>query len=99
WKRSGLALTRLAVTVQKGGQGLEGAEVKLIPEEFLGPGVKPASGTTDSAGVAHLRISNDPDEAGVHLGFYRIEVSKKSTSGQETLAASNNTATQHGVEI
>jgi hypothetical protein len=99
WKNSGLALSRLAVTVQKGGQKVEGAEVKLVPEPFLGEGVKAASGTTDSDGVAHLRISDDPDESGVHLGYYRIEVSKKGSGGKEILPASNNTSTQHGVEV
>lgn len=96
WKNSGLALTRLAITIERGGQGVPDAEVKLIPEEFLGPNVKPASGTTDSAGVAHMKISDDPDESGVHLGYYRIEIT--STSGK-AIPASNNTATQHGVEI
>ncbi len=98
WKKSGLALSRLAITVQRGGQGVADAQVKLIPESFLGPNVKPASGITDSSGVAHMRISDDPDESGVHLGYYRIEITKQS-GGKETIAASNNTATQHGVEI
>lgn len=99
WKNSGLALTRLAVTVLKNGSPVSNADVTLVPAEFLGPAIKAAKGTTDSEGVAHMRISKDPDESGVHLGYYRVEVSKKDAAGSETLPESNNTATQHGVEV
>lgn len=99
WKNSGLALTRLAVTVKQGGQPVSDAEVTFVPESFLGPSIKQAQGVTDSDGVAHMRISSDPDEAGVHLGYYRVQVSKKLPNGKETLSASNNAQTKHGVEI
>ncbi|TWT78323.1 EF hand [Posidoniimonas polymericola] len=99
WRNSGVALTRLAITVRQSGRPVAGASVKLVPEEFQGQAIKSASGTTDSEGVAHMKISDHPDEAGVHLGFYRIEVSKTDQAGQETLPASNNTDTKLGVEI
>ncbi len=99
WKKSGLALTRLAVTVKQNGQPVTDAEVTFVPEDFLGTGIKQAQGTTDADGVAHMRISDDPDEAGVHLGYYRVEVSKIQPSGKESLPARNNAKTEHGVEV
>ncbi len=49
--------------------------------------------------MTHLAISSSPDEAGVHLGFFRIQVSKKKADGTETIAARYNTETELGVEI
>jgi hypothetical protein len=53
----------------------------------------------DTDGVAHIRISQSPDEAGVHLGYYRVVVSKKDAEGKETLPSSNNTETEIGIEV
>src|SRR5690606_15510952 len=88
-----------SVAVMQSGKPVANAEVTFVPESFLGPGIKQAQATTDSDGGAHMKISDDPDESGVHLGYYRVEVSKKQPRGKETLPASNNSKTKHGVEV
>lgn len=99
WQNSGIAITKVVAYVRHNQRPLAGAQVTLVPEEFLGTAVKPAGGTTDQSGAAPLRISASPDEAGVHLGFYRIEVSKKDANGKEIIPARFNTETNLGVEI
>lgn len=99
WSESGLALTRVVAVVKQDGRPLSDAQVTLVPEEFLGPALKPAKGTTDSTGTAHLKISSDPDEAGVHLGFYRVEISRKRPDGTEAIPPRYNTETEFGTEV
>ena len=80
---------------------LAGAQVRLIPEPFLGPDVKPARGTTAAFGVAPLGIAPEDlaeDEqgiVGVHLGLYKVEI----THPRVKLPARYNTASTLGAEI
>ena len=99
WHNSQLALTRVVVVVRQNGRPVPDAEVILVPENFLGSEVKPAKGTTDATGTAYVKISDHPDERGVHLGFYRVEVSKKKPEGTEAIPARYNTQTEVGVEV
>jgi hypothetical protein len=99
WQNSGIAITKVVAYVRQNQRPLAGAHVTLVPEEFLGPAVKSAEGTTDESGAAPLRISASPDEAGVHLGLYRIQVSKKGADGKETVPARFNAETSLGMEI
>lgn len=99
WQKSQIALTRAVVHVRQNGQPLSEAEVTLVPEEFLGPAIKPARGKTDSTGTSHVKISADRDEAGVQLGYYRVQISKKSADGKESIPARYNDKTEFGVEI
>lgn len=100
WQKSGIALTRTQAAVRLNGQPLGDAQVTLIPESFLGDNIKPASGHTDASGLTFLSVPNPkPGEAGVHLGYYRIEVSKKNAAGTETIPAKYNSATELGAEI
>lgn len=99
WKRSQVALSRVVATVNQNGRAVSGATVTLVPEEFLGDAVKAASGTTDSTGSVHLKISDNPDEDGVHLGYYRVEVSRTTPDGKETIPARYNSETQIGKEV
>jgi hypothetical protein len=98
WRKSRLALSSMNARVRLDGMPLQNAEVTLVPEDFLGQAVKSASGTTEDDGFATIRISPDPDENGVHLGFYRIRVSKKA-NGKETIPTRYNEKTELGVEI
>ncbi len=74
------ALTPLRVLVLLNGKPLEGAEVKLVPEEYLGSEVKVALGVTNQGGSASLRISDDdlPERQkqyhGIHYGTYRVQI-------------------------
>jgi hypothetical protein len=99
WKDSKVGIMPMLVTVRQNGQPLSGAQVLLVPEPFLGSAVKPAQGTTNDRGTAILRISNEADERGVHLGFYRVEVSKKDSGGRESVAAKFNSQTEIGTEV
>lgn len=99
WQKSRVALTRVAATVRRDGQPLSGAVVTLVPESFLGDAVKAAKGTTDGSGNVHLEISSDPDERGVHLGYYRVEVTLAGADGKEQIPARFNTETEQGTEI
>jgi hypothetical protein len=98
WRDSQLGLMRLAVIVRLDGQPLRGAQVALAPEKFLGPAVKRASGTTNEQGMVQLRIADDPDAAGVHPGFYLIEISKKE-GNRELIPSRYNAQSELGLEI
>jgi len=99
WLNSKLALTRVVAVVRQNGRPLVDAEVTFVPESFLGSEVKSAKGTTDATGTAYVKISDHPDERGVHLGFYRVEVSKKKPDGTEAIPARYNANTEIGVEV
>jgi hypothetical protein len=75
---------------------LADAEVKLVPEKFLGEGVKPAKGKTSFNGVAVLYADNpDPgDPPGVGPGFYKVEITKPG----EPIPAKYNTNTILGLD-
>jgi hypothetical protein len=93
----GAALTRASCQVLLDGKPLPGATVRYVPERFLGPGFKPATGTTDAAGYAPLVTEGEKD--GVTPGLYRVEVSKKDAQGQETVPARFNTQTTLGCQV
>lgn len=99
WQKSKLAITRSIVTLRRDGRPLANATVTIVPESFLGPSVKAANGTTDATGSASLQISSNPDERGVHLGYYRVEVTKPGSDGKEQLPARFNSETELGTEI
>ena len=73
-----------------------------MPEKFLGPNLQPATGTTGEQGLAMLSVAKDklpnPNYSGVHVGLYRIEVSKQN-GGSETIPARYNVNTQLGQEV
>lgn len=99
WQKSGIGLTRAVAWVRQSGQPVSDVEVTFVPEEFLGSNFKSASGTTDSGGSTHLSISAKPDERGIQLGYFRVQLSKKDRDGKETLPARFNTESEFGAEI
>jgi hypothetical protein len=71
------------------------AVVKLVPEAFLGPGLTPATGTTDRAGLAVVSQAKTAGDApGVSPGFYRVEITKESE-----IPAKYNADTTLGIEV
>lgn len=74
------ALTGLVATVTLDKQALVGAEVKFIPEPYLGKGIKPARATTQKRGAGMLAIDpadlpkNQQKIRGIHYGTYRVEI-------------------------
>jgi hypothetical protein len=77
---------------------LAGAVVTAVPEKFLGAGYRKATGTTDEAGAVYLQEEGQ-QEVGLPSGLYRLEVSRKSAQGQETLPARYNSQTTLGLEV
>lgn len=98
WLNSGTALVGAIVQVTINGKPLVGAEVTVEPEEFLGEAWQPASGATDDTGMATF-TGHDPRLPGLHLGFYRVRISKRDDKGEELLPAKYNSESELGVEI
>ncbi|MCC7085573.1 MAG: hypothetical protein IT427_11265 [Pirellulales bacterium] len=98
WRASRLALSSMNVRLRLDGRPLQNATMTLVPEEFLGPAVKTASGTSDNMGYVNVCISPDPDENGVHLGFYRVTISKQD-NGKETIPSRYNEKSELGIEV
>ena len=94
-------MTPLSCTINLDGSPLSGATVKFIPESFLGPEIKEATGVTNSAGSADLGISPDalPKELRRHslmrVGIYRVEV----THPTKKIPAKYNSETELGFEF
>lgn len=99
WKKRGTGRIRITCRVVRKGtsQGIAGAEVKFVPEDFLGPALTVGTGTTDDHGYAKvsqpLRGKDDPG-VGMCPGFYRVEITK----GNE-IPARYNTNTEFGQEV
>ena len=84
WNRQKLGFRTLRAAVTLDGRPLVGADVRLIPEIYLGPHVKPAAGVTNENGYATLSMAEEdiPDSLksgsgivrGVTGGTYRIQV-------------------------
>ena len=98
YQSSRIGLSSVQVNVMLDGRPLSGADVHLIPEEFLGTSIEAASGVTDQHGTMNPRIESI-DATGLRSGVYRITVSKKAADGSESLPAKFNPATTLGTEI
>jgi len=78
---------------------LVGAKITLTPEPWMGPKFKQATGTTDESGHASMKTEGGAVPGAVQIGMYRIEVSRPSEAGQETIPARYNTQTTLGLEL
>src|SRR5262249_8247917 len=76
---------------------LAGATVTFVPEQFMGPGVKSASGVSDEKGAVEL-LTQGAAVPGVACGFYTIKVSKKS-GDREIVPGRYNAQTVLGQEV
>lgn len=78
WKKSRIAEMPVRCRVLLNGVPLVNAEVLFDPAPFLGPGVKPATGTTMEDGTAGMSLAKehlaDPRFPGVACGWYTIRV-------------------------
>ena len=79
------------------GKPLADASVRFVPEKFLGPGYKPATGKTNAGGSATMITEGLQD--GVAAGLYRVEITKPDASGRETVPARYNTQTTLGCAV
>ncbi len=103
WADRGLGFRELIVSVLLDGRPLAGARVQLVPEAYLGEGVKPAEGETDASGTALVGIAAQDMPVqlkgrrlmGVTGGTYKILV----THDGKQIPARYNAETTLGEEI
>ena len=82
WSHQGVGLRTLLIEVLLDGRPLPDAEVRMIPEKYLGDGPKLATGKTDGGGGAKMSVDPQylPEDLrqarmrGVFAGTYRIAV-------------------------
>jgi hypothetical protein len=97
WQNSRAALMAISCVVLHNGRPLAGAEVKFVPEKFLGENIKVAAGKTDENGHTWptIPINGPEDRPGLAPGFYRIEVTKPGMN----IPSKYNTETILGEEV
>lgn len=96
-RRSKVAITPFEARVWHRGRPLAGAAVKLVPESFMGAGMKVAEGTTDADGIAQVTIPAS-QHSGVNCGMYRVEVTGNGNDGRP-LPERYNSASTLGVAV
>lgn len=94
WQDSRIGRMTTACRVMHNGKPLAGAEVKFVPEKFLGENFKTAIGITNADGAAMLLIPGERIP-GLAPGFYRVEITKNG----ENIPAKYNTETILGQEV
>jgi hypothetical protein len=100
WSEGSLGAASVPYVIQWNGRPLAGADVKLIPESFLGDAVKGAIGQ-ERRGSAYLALRPEDRPAGapnaplVQPGLYRVEITHPSVQ----IPAKYNTSTTLGIEI
>jgi hypothetical protein len=103
WGNQKLALFSAPLAIRLDGRPLGDAEITLVPESYLGPNVKPATGITMDNGLANLshadedlpKSSNGRPIPGVFAGTYKVQV----THAGRRIPAKYNTATVLGEEV
>ena len=99
WQRTKAGRLPANCIVTRNGSPLEGAEVKFVPEKFLGDNMPTGSAKTEAGGTAKVSMpgvaGTAHDPFGLPPGFYRIEITKEGMD----IPAKYNTATVLGAEI
>jgi len=98
FKQANVGLRGVRCSVTRGNELVQGVTVTYVPEAFMGGVVKAGTAVSDKMGIAAPRVEGE-DVDGVSLGFYKIELSLKDSSGKETLPAKYNTSTVFGQEV
>ncbi len=99
WQRTKAGRLPANCVVTRNGAPLEGAEVKFVPEKFLGDNMPTGSAKTDASGMVQVSTPGAAgtayDPLGLPPGFYRIEITKEGMD----IPAKYNTETVLGAEI
>jgi hypothetical protein len=97
WQKKKIARMQFDCIVLRNGKPLADAEVKFVPEKFLGDDIKTASGKTNGNGRVLLSIptTGPTDPPGVAFGLYRVEITKAG----DNIPAQYNTETTLGQEV
>ena len=98
WQKTKIARVPVSCIVTRNGKPLEGAEVKFVPEGFLGTNMMVARSKTDPSGMASVSIPTSGkqiDPSGVPPGFYRVEITKAGLD----IPAKYNSETVFGCEV
>jgi hypothetical protein len=86
WSHQGLGIRQLIVLVTLDGRPFPGADIEFVPENYLGPNVKRATGNTDGSGSADLTVAKEDMPAqlahlpigGVMGGTFKVKVTHPS---------------------
>lgn len=73
YEKIGTGLQSQSFQLVLNGRPLSHAQVRFVPDEFLGELIEPASGRTDRSGVVRPRAEGQ-DVPAMRIGFYRVEV-------------------------
>lgn len=103
WKRVGIGVMSFPFKVTLDGNPVGDAEVTFEPEGFLGDEIKSAHCKTGLAGDGGATIAPEDrpsptSPSGMHLGLYKVKISKK-VNGKETIPAKYNENTLLGQEV
>jgi hypothetical protein len=95
WRDSDSGRRTIRITILHNGAPLTDADVKIVPEKFLGPNAKTATGKTTAGGSlsASDGLEGKDYVAGFGPGFYRVEITKPG----EKIPAKYNTDTILGL--
>jgi hypothetical protein len=94
WTKSKAGRMTVACNIFQHGMPLADAEVRFVPESFLGSALPTATGKTSGQGMA-MPTAPKADAQGVPPGYYRVEI----YSANNDIPAAYNTATTLGVEV
>src|SRR3972149_5931888 len=97
WKESKSGRMAFSCTITRKGKPLAGAEVKFVPEKFLGSKMPVCTGTTSDLGYVSVSepVEGPDDPKGIPPGYHRREITKAG----ENIPAKYNTQTIFGIEI
>jgi hypothetical protein len=99
WADDRNGLVSVLCNVAHNGVPLADAEIKFVPDPFIGEYLKQAGvGKTDSDGIATINLPREPGSdnlRGIPPGYYRVEITKAG----ENIPAQYNRETTFGQEI
>ena len=96
YKETAVGLQSITLhVIRRNGDGLMGAEVRLVPEPFMPDTIEEAVGEVIDPGNGLVEIMTLPPDPGVRVGMYRVEVTSDSTK----VPAKYNTDTKWGIEV